>query len=885
MTASEIKIIVSAQDIASGTIAAVKKNVASMGDSIRNMSEWVQNSMEKMQTSGGSWATWFLSSISGIVAAAASVGTAFKAINSAANFEQTSIAFQTMLGDVWQAQALLKQLSDFAAATPFEFPEIAAAGKQLLAFWVSANEIKGTLTTLGDIASGVSVPIGQLTNVFWQVKAAWHLMGQDLLQFTSAGIPILEALSTTLGKSSAEIKKMVEKWQVGFPDVQKALQSLTGEGGKFHDMMAKQSKSLLGLWSTLSDSVGNFWRELVGISDTWEVRVWSMFEWLTQMVAKFIEILDAIKPTVLEFLSDLQNSVGVVFDMIVGSAKFLWDEFMSLFGPLFSWIWDSIKGNGFQWGQLFTYIAAWLALVVAGAKISIASLVGGVKIVSVAIVAGWMAVFNGLKLLLAAFLSPIESAVNGVIWGVRKIQEVMGKTQTDFVSFATDMGKSAIEWIGQSISDGSGAIDAAVWEMMGKIGNTQSEVSGQLSQLGKNFGSSFTQSAIPALKDTKVAIDKLAPSLWGTKKHIEDIGKKAEEVANKIESMFTSLTSKIETQKWKVEEVKKQYDSLKAKLKEVGEQWVKDLAKIDEQLDKQAKKIADIYSGWAWEIGARAIKMEEELKKNTEDRKAVQDEYTKLQADSLSMTQDERAQKERELIAKQDELTTAQKKLEAELQLAKATITSKDMAEARVEAGKSETQLIIDRTVKKLDDAEQERQEIVKTRNEKLASIALEKIEVQKQMDEKLVLLAREKREYGSLIAERMTLDATYFNAFGKQIEFQIGKTKEAIQLVNELSAKSWVSKASADVSGQRAVGGSVDSGRTYLVGENWPELFSPNRSGKIIPNGAISWGSTVVNISLGGVVVQDKTDIDRLVSRLSDEFARRMELYKIGIS
>lgn len=56
-----------------------------------------------------------------------------------------------------------------------------------------------------------------------------------------------------------------------------------------------------------------------------------------------------------------------------------------------------------------------------------------------------MAVFNGLKLLLAAFLSPIESAVNGVIWGVRKIQEVMGKTQTDFVSFATDMGKSAIE--------------------------------------------------------------------------------------------------------------------------------------------------------------------------------------------------------------------------------------------------------------------------------------------------------------------------------------------------------------------------------------------------------------------------------------------------------
>ena len=86
-------------------------------------------------------------------------------------------------------------------------------------------------------------------------------------------------------------------------------------------------------------------------------------------------------------------------------------------------------------------------------------------------------------------------------------------------------------------------------------------------------------------------------------------------------------------------------------------------------------------------------------------------------------------------------------------------------------------------------------------------------------------------------------------------------------------------------VSGTRALGGPVDSGRTYLVGENGPELFAPSRSGRIVPNGSAATYAPIVNISLGGVVVQEKADIDRLTNRLSEELARRMQLYKLGIS
>ena len=85
-------------------------------------------------------------------------------------------------------------------------------------------------------------------------------------------------------------------------------------------------------------------------------------------------------------------------------------------------------------------------------------------------------------------------------------------------------------------------------------------------------------------------------------------------------------------------------------------------------------------------------------------------------------------------------------------------------------------------------------------------------------------------------------------------------------------------------VSGARALGGPVDSGKTYLVGENGPELFAPSKSGRIVPNGSAAY-APIVNISLGGVVVQEKADIDRLTNRLSEELARRMQLYKLGIS
>jgi hypothetical protein len=56
---------------------------------------------------------------------------------------------------------------------------------------------------------------------------------------------------------------------------------------------------------------------------------------------------------------------------------------------------------------------------------------------------------------------------------------------------------------------------------------------------------------------------------------------------------------------------------------------------------------------------------------------------------------------------------------------------------------------------------------------------------------------------------------------------------------------------------GERALGGSVSSGRPYMVGERGPELFVPGAQGNIIPNNAMGSTSVVVNVDASGTEVQ----------------------------
>ncbi|WP_213279326.1 tape measure protein [Chryseobacterium indologenes] len=212
-------------------------------------------------------------------------------INVRGEFQKTEIAFATMLGDAGKAQALMGQMVDLAAKTPFSLQDVSSGAKQLLAFQIPANQVVDTLTRLGNIAAGLSVPLARINLVYGQVKAKGKLMGDDLRQFTEAGIPMVAELAKKFGKTTSEISAMVSAGKIGFKDVKDVLFSMTNEGGMFFNLMEKQSKSLSGQISNLGDT----WDQMLNkIGESQEGVLSDGIQGLTYLVEHYQDVGKAI---------------------------------------------------------------------------------------------------------------------------------------------------------------------------------------------------------------------------------------------------------------------------------------------------------------------------------------------------------------------------------------------------------------------------------------------------------------------------------------------------------------------------------------------------------------------------------------------------------------
>lgn len=175
-------------------------------------------------------------------------------IQTRGQFQQLGIAFDTMLGSEAKSKALMSQITDTAAKTPFDLMGVANGAKQLLAYGESADQVNGTLTRLGNIASGLSIPLNDIVYLYGTTMVQGRLYAQDVRQFTGRGIPLVRELATMYGKTAEEINNMVSAGKIGFPDVEKVINKMTDSGGQFYNLMEKQSKSLSGMVSNLSDA-------------------------------------------------------------------------------------------------------------------------------------------------------------------------------------------------------------------------------------------------------------------------------------------------------------------------------------------------------------------------------------------------------------------------------------------------------------------------------------------------------------------------------------------------------------------------------------------------------------------------------------------------------
>lgn len=427
--------------------------------------------------SSGAWRTAGLGAAAlfggGLLAAGAVGGFG---VQLAAEAEQTSVAFETILGSAEAAEAQLTELRDFAAATPFEFPELATAASRLLAVGTEADSVIPIMTRLGDATSAMgtgSEGIQRAVTALTQIQQKGKVSAEELLQLTEAGIPAWDALAAQIGVSVPEAFELVKDGAVQARDVFAALESGAGESlQRLEGGMERQAQTLGGLFSTLKDTVG------LGLTKAIE-----------PVLPALKDAIGAVTPLIGDVVGPLGEAfagvlAGVDFEAVFGGA-------VELFGRFFPALVD-VAGAVGSVVEALAPLGAVAAVVLPPLLSGLASVVDFLAPIApvVAAVAVGFAAFGAVPGILAAVGSALAFVVaNPVVIGIaavaagfalayRRIEPFREAVQ-QFASFITDTALPAIQdfavFVGDKLGDAFDAFKvgdiAGAFDAFGDIGS------------------------------------------------------------------------------------------------------------------------------------------------------------------------------------------------------------------------------------------------------------------------------------------------------------------------------------------------------------------------------------------------------------------------------
>lgn len=216
-------------------------------------------------------------------------------IEATGRMQQLQVALSTILQDKSKAEQLIADIVQFAAKTPFNLDDVATGAKQLLAYGSSADNVVNELSMLGDVASGLQIPIGQLIYLYGTLRTQGRAMTVDIRQFAGRGIPIYEELAKVLGVSKDQVGELVKEGKVGFKEVEQAFKNMTSEGGKFANLM----ESSAGTWP----------QRLSNIEDT-------LFQKMNEFGNKYKEVFEFGIGTAEDLVESLDDVLSIMGGLI-----------------------------------------------------------------------------------------------------------------------------------------------------------------------------------------------------------------------------------------------------------------------------------------------------------------------------------------------------------------------------------------------------------------------------------------------------------------------------------------------------------------------------------------------------------------------------------------
>lgn len=183
-------------------------------------------------------------------------------------FEMQRVALAGIIQDTAQAEALFKQIKAAAIKSPFEIKDLVTYTKQLSAYRIETDKLFDVTMQLADVSAGLGVDMNRLVLAYGQVRAASVLRGQELRQFTEAGIPLVELLADKFTElngratTTADVFELISKRAVSFSMIEEIFNDMTESGGMFYKMQEKQSETLKGQWMKLRDALSIMYDEI-----------------------------------------------------------------------------------------------------------------------------------------------------------------------------------------------------------------------------------------------------------------------------------------------------------------------------------------------------------------------------------------------------------------------------------------------------------------------------------------------------------------------------------------------------------------------------------------------------------------------------------------------
>jgi len=322
---TDVTITFNAKDRASQVADGVSKSINKMGDSFAT----------QMKSAG--------LMASGIIATLGLAGA--KMLDVASNIEQARISFDVMTGSGEKAAQLMKDMSDFAVKTPFELPGVIQAGKQLMAMGAGIEDVLPELKMMGDIAAGTGAPLERLIINFGQVRLQGQLTGRELRDFAVNGVDLVGELGKMMNKTTQEIKEMVESGDIGFDDVKQAFANMTGEGGKFFNLMERQSTSFGGVMSNIRDEITRTVASIMGIDVSGDIREGSIFAMAKKGAETLLEVLGKATPALTKFADAFTKNqtavwaaLGAIFALVAVAVVGLLATLAGGLAPLLAFI-------------------------------------------------------------------------------------------------------------------------------------------------------------------------------------------------------------------------------------------------------------------------------------------------------------------------------------------------------------------------------------------------------------------------------------------------------------------------------------------------------------------------------------------------------------------